>query len=996
MLPRPLAPRVGVATLWLAACLAAPWPAALSPLVGPFAASVAHAQPAPGVRTILPVPPAAVDGETEVVVHALLFADDGTPVVGAKLKAVSSSGRSSDVEDLGGGLYRVAVTPGVVVKPSTVTVTLKGRADVVGAVDLSRTFDVVPGGGGRVQVTTNLTQLTLGQDGQATVSFVFPTGGAAGAAPSANDVLVRASSGEVTAVTPMGNGRFTARYEPPAVNYPHLAILTAVDRRDPQRVFGTAVVRLLGKVDYPVTAPSGANVVLRVGGREFGPVSVGASGQASVPIVVPPGISAASQVTANGGDVQETMIDLRVPSTQRLALFAVPPTLPSDDAVQLPVRVAVYKADGSPDPAAEGLVLAVTAGTVTTPTHVGDGVYEAMFTPPDGRVEVTATLQATLGNAEQSDAVELRLTPAMPASISLTTDPEQLAAGSSVLDVFASLRDAEGNGLDGRDLDLRAIGATGRGKVVDLGGGDYRQGLDAPGPGSVRVQAIARAARSDNALARVLIVPMSNEVGPDEDALFAVISADAFGYPVPSVDVSLSAPDGGEVAPTVSTDANGLAVVSVAPGGASPVRTLRGEAGGIAGVGAAVVGGSGLALLPPSGDAATRQALGMWRGAVATRLVPRDGASGVVAGPSGPPAAVEVQAAPPSIAPGGSTTVTVTVRDAAGAPVEGATVEVFATAGAVPGPVTSLGRGKYQATVTAPAGLAQDVKINVVANDGAAVAVFQLPLGTATGLWGAATAPPAEPAPAPAADDPTPATDKPARERPFLRVRASGLFSGYSYEQAPSDNPGPLFPRSLGWGYDRGAGAVPFGLDTSVRLIVPKLPYLGVQGGFRWSRYAVESPEFDAVINDNVYLARVALVGRYPFEIGREELSIGARVGFRWDDFISFRGCTDPGCDVTYEPVGLPGLDVGGEIGAEFWKMYALVGVTGGFAYGTIPYALNLDVNLGVNITRWFLVDVGLGYTNRNAEVEGADSGEIRGTLRDRQVLGTVGIGFGW
>ena len=175
--------------------------------------------------------------------------------------------------------------------------------------------------------------------------------------------------------------------------------------------------------------------------------------------------------------------------------------------------------------------------------------------------------------------------------------------------------------------------------------------------------------------------------------------------------------------------------------------------------------------------------------------------------------------------------------------------------------------------------------------------------------------------------------------------------------------------------------------------MIPKVPYLGFHGQFRWSRYQVDSDVFSAPAVDNLFAVQLMVVPRLPIAVGDNEISVGARVGFRYDDFVTFRGCTDPGCTVEYRPLGVPGLGAGLEVGAEIWHLYAVLAGQAGFAYGSQPYAANVDFNLGWNLTRNFLVDLGFGWQMRKAELEGEESGTIRGTLSDRQILGTLGVG---
>lgn len=980
----------------------------LTPSMDLASAYAADPLPARGLVSILPVEPLVADGKSPAVVHAVLLTPEGAPVEGARLRALSQGADISGVDEAGGGVYRIALVPSKVSAPGMIELTLKGRSDALGPVEVSRSIEVRPPAERRLSVSSNLPSLTLGQDAYATVSFTVPEG--PGPAPTAEDLVVRASAGEVTSVTPMGSGRFTARYVPPKVNYPHLALLTVVDRRDPQAVYGGTSIRLMGKVDYPVSAPPGANVVLQVGGRDFGPVTVDGTGRAQVPIIVPPGVSEATQITANGGQVTEERLDLRVPATRRQALYPAPSSIPSDSRFRVPLRIAVFLPDGAPDPSA-ALSVTATAGKVSIPTHVGEGIYEVVYTPPDGRVEVEATLQVTLEDGSPGDDLELRLTPPLPSVMSLSTDPVSLSKDGTALDVLVELRAADGVGLAGRDVWLDVVGASPSGGWTDLGGGSYRRSFRAEEGTGVRVEALARSTVSENPVGAVVLLPSSRSVSPGGRLRLHVLSVDRFGQPVADQPVDLSVLSGGGSLPgSVRTGADGLAAVDVRAGGSPDLLSIRATAGAAVGIASVVQADLADApQLPPSGSDRTRLLASAWADNHRSIDVAREGAEGPVVAPpaeppptasSGPVARLEVQAQPDGVVPGDVTRLLIEAFDSEGRPVEGAELDIFATAGAVPGPVEALGGGRYSATLTAPKKLADPVKVNVLAEDGQAVAVVRLTIVDPSQVspWGeAAEAPPPGPTEeATPAPEPALSKGRPEVDRPWLRARASFLASGYGYEQAPGDDPGPLYPNRLGWGLGRGGAAVPLGVDTALRFVSPKLPYVGVQGGFRWSRYEVASPAFDNVVPDNLFLARVAAVGRYPFQIGRDEIGIGARVGFRWDDFILFRGSDEPGSTIEYGPLALPGLDVGLEISAEIWRFYLLASGTAGFAFGTTPYAANVDVNLGYQINRFVGVDIGFAYVNRSSDLEGGTSGVIRGTVRDRHVIGMAGIVVGY
>jgi hypothetical protein len=222
----------------------------------------------------------------------------------------------------------------------------------------------------------------------------------------------------------------------------------------------------------------------------------------------------------------------------------------------------------------------------------------------------------------------------------------------------------------------------------------------------------------------------------------------------------------------------------------------------------------------------------------------------------------------------------------------------------------------------------------------------------------------------------------------------SFALASYSYAQQPTALNGTLLPTELSWGGGNGGAAIPLGGEFATRGFVPSVPYIGWNANFRYVRYSVSSSTFSEDAVDNMFSTKIDLVGRYPFAVGREEISVGARVGFRYDDFVVFRGCNEPGCVVTYEPLGIPGLDVGAEVGAEFWQMYMVAAASAGFAYGTQPYAVGVDVNLGWNVMKNLFIDAGFSWQRRSADLEGTESGEIRGTLSDDQLGATIGVGF--
>jgi hypothetical protein len=980
------------------------------------AAWAADVLPEGGLIEVLPVGDVLGDGSTPAVVHLLALYENGAPMLGLKLKAEVSAGTPGEVIEVGRGLYRFTVTPPQVDAQRTFKVTVRGRTEDRTAVEASREVAVHPAAGGRIGVTLNPAAVTLGVDASATISFQIPVAGIT--PPAAEDLEVRMSAGEISSIVALGDGRYTARFTPPRVNYPHLGILTVVDRRQPDVLRGYGVVPLQGKVDYPVQSKPGATVILRLGEREFGPVTAGSDGRALVPIIVPPGLQKATKITVQGGATTQEELDLGVPEGRRLQAFPVAVGVPSDATVKLPVRFVVLEADGTPDVDA-ALDLTATAGRIGRPVHLGDGVYEAPYTPPDGRVQMAATIQATVpGGTAQSDAAEITLLAALPGRVEVSTEPTQLSADGTGLKVFVRVLAADGTGLSDRQVRVEPAGATLKGPVQDLKGGDYRADLTADGGTNVVVQLVAPPAPSGNALAHVLVLPSAEHLPPDgvTSSALLIATTDAWGYPVPNVPVELAVVEGGGALPSsVTTDAAGLARVYYTAASAAGLVAIEARSGGHVGAAGLVLTGlEDLPDLPPSGTDADLRVQDAWERLRVTTVVQRAGAGGapvaatVDSAPAGALAALAVTTEPATAAPGGTVKVRIRAADASGRGVAGARFDLLATNGARFGVLNDMGGGDYETTLTIPADATERVRVSVLDPAGATSAILELqilggasvaanPWTTDGGSQWAGT--PTEPT-VPPEEEPTRPTrpergprPEPSVDRPLFRGRVSVLAASHQYRQDPSGTAGSLLPTPLAWGGDVGGAAVPLGFELNLRGYVPNAEPLGFVGAFRLARYQVSSVDFNEPAKDNLLAAQVAVIGRAPIPIGGSQLSIGARLGFRWDDFITFRGCTEPGCEVSYDSLGVAGLDAGVEISAEFWKMYTILSGRAGFAYFTVPYAANVDLNLGYNITKNLFIDAGFEWQFRKAELEGKESGNVRGTVADQLYGGTFGVG---
>jgi len=854
------------------------------------------------VMEIVPVGAVAGDGKTPVTVRIFARKADGSSLTGLKGKLLATEGTARSFQSAGDGWYSFEFTPPSTTQPVDVKLTVKA-----GSLSSMIEVPVYPAGKSSLSVRANPESLILGRADSATLSFAIQ-----GDVPSAELEIV-ASSGEISDLTDMGGGTYSARYLPPSVNYPHLAVISVVAKDRPDLV-GATVVRLQGAVDFPVSAEAGSSVVLKIADGDYGPVKMDAQGKGKVPIIVSPGINEARKIVVHDGARDESPFDLKIPQTRRIAFVPQPGGIPMDGGSH-PVRVVVRKADGSPEGGAQ-LQLTVPQGDLSAVRHLGDGVYEADYTPSAaGDITFTADLPGTKKNQ-----IEL-VVPVLPAL------PDRIG-----WDKLLSLPPSAGV-------------ATG-----------------------------------------VVLVPQARVLAADGSAtttLF-VAAVDAFGYPVPGSKISLSA-SAGSVQGSITTNDRGVGtVVYTAPSEAGVVR-VRAKAGKYS-------SNTGLVATTTPIDITWPRSAGL-QGEWEVRL-PTESSGGAVsvaaltptpepksstpepAAASADVTALELEL-PESVAPGSKLQVIAIAKTGAGLGVPGKSLDFLTNTGTF-GAVEDLGGGRYQAELAIPKKSSGELKISVVAPSGTMErATLSIDPGAV----------------APKQD---PVVRKPKAEpadTPMVRARFGAVAGSYRYAQRPSDTPGPLLPGSLVVGGPDGGRAAPLGgIEGDIRAWF--LPYVGARFGFRATGYSITADAFSNDAPDWLYHLRADLNARYPFEVGEDQFWIGATGGFQFDDFIVFKGCLEAGCEVNFEPITLPGLEIGAELGGEVGPVFFVGGLTRGFAFGNVGYRTGVDADVGLEVHDNVFVDLGMSVVTRRLPIEGETSGTPFGQIDDNQLVGRLSVGF--
>lgn len=1003
----------------------------ISGLVSPHTtAGIAWADPVfEGVGVIELLQPTALvgDGTTAVDLYVLALGPDGKPIAGIKGKPTASAGTTTDLAELGAGLYKFTFTAAKADAKQSVTLSLKTKLPSKEPLARTWTVSVATPTSRQLSVAANPTTITLGQDRTASVSLNLAGGDRQ--ALAGVDVRAAVTVGTLENVTNLGGGQFSALYTAPSTPYPQVLLITAVDKRDPGRTFGSAAVPLQGKADFPVQVGANSRVILKIAGREFGPIQADAQGRARVPIIVPPGAGTATKTEiAADGKVTEEPLDLKIPESRRLAMFPTATAVPADGRLGIPVRVLVVTPDGKPD---ENAVLAMTAtaGSLSQPKHEGAGVYVATFTPPTSNANTQVTLTVTLpsGSTVQSDSTTLNLVPVRPAKVALSSEPATLAATADGFKVFAKVTAPDGQGLGARAVTFNVNGGKVK-EVKDLRNGDYQATFATTGTGPVELSASVATASTGNPFAHVLLVPGKDRIANDgvSPLLLTVATVDDYGYPVGNVPVNLRLLGGdGNIPSSATTGADGTVQVYYTAGRKAQAVSIEATANDANAAVTVVQAPTTLALpdLPTSAPKAVATLVDEWAAATAPFRIERDGVTGAVMMPVALPAAagdrptkLAISSDPATISAGGTITLKLNLQNAEGRGVGGAQLDFLTSAGVI-GAVSDVGNGNYTATLSVPAGTAGEVKVSVATRDGLLSQFMRIPVGGADPGWSAANPfatsgdPYAQqPATTPVAAPPLPApvtkvekvkpvkperTPAPEGEFPWLRVRGGYLISGYSYDQQPLQATTGLFPKPIQ------LDALSQGFNVNGRVWLPMVKYVGAEVQVKSSRYSLDPaplcaalgrPCADAaLVGDWVTDVRGLVVGRYPFEAGASQFWIGARAGYDLSDVQAIQSKQNS-VDLTQVPIS--SLAVGAELGANIGpKLFFHTDFTEYLAGGTTPFDTTFNVEGGYAFLPnvYFSIAYDLGFrkiavldTNNNKIGEVTDVSGVLSSTNDQ------------
>ncbi len=1008
---------------------------------------------AAGGISILPPGPITANG-SRVTLTLMVSETGGKLSNGVRFKGSSASaGRfDSECSQVGPGTYSCGYTTPEGGAAREATLKVKARLSAGEELEAAFPLALVSEAKGRVTMNATPDRVILTQDPTSTLLFNITDKG--GNAIEGVDLAASANVGDVQAITPLTGGNYSAIYVPPATPFPQVAIVSVWDRANPGRTYGFFTIPLVGKVSYPVNAQApGVTLIFKVGDQTFPPAVTDASGVASVPITVPPGVTYAEVELIQATGARSTQkIDLQVPAFNRLALGALPEFLTADGESKTKIRL--FTVDGRGRPAdGQNIQISTTQGTVDEVRFVRDGIYEATLTVPKLDTTSRATITAVLvgQEASSSDSAEIGLEPGTPDALTLTSDPAQITPKVTKSTLTATISESAGTPSETYKVEFRTMeGPLGNPRAA--GPGVFQ--ADVPVAWNVKktVSAIVAIRGNRRAVDGVVAFPIEDVVLTGQKMPITVVSLDQYGNPVADVALNVTViGGGGSVTTSVQTNDKGLGTVLYSAGPLPGLATVRFDAGSGAAYevplwqsqepvkdlhfpvsggqdqgkrvarwrklhASITLGADQVAeVAPPAGGGDA-----VWGAGTATATetpVVQDGGS---ATPAGAAATIHVSTVPGSVpANGGTVNLLVRVVDSGGILVAGEQVILLADGGTISNKVHN-GDGTTSALLTVPGGFTRpQVQVTATRPAGDLAGFATVTVGGA-----AAVAEKQPRAKKPKEPKAAVAGDSDRTKNRFAQVSVGWAPGAYLYDATPCSQAGdgdcsPVADSLLN-GFDflktriRAATLGSFNVKGEIFPI----EYVGAAVSYTRLSYTTS---FEASTGggggycathfcDGMNFLNIDLQGRLPLLKQQGPLDILARVGYMAQDVVMFRRVLDSADGVKkpqFDTVSLHGLRIG--LGARYtiipllrphvdYNMTIGLGASFSGANFALTGVTNHNLAVGVNIFpfKGLLLDVSYEMTTRSLTLRYPNELNISQRGRINEQSHTARISAGW
>jgi hypothetical protein len=273
------------------------------------------------------------------------------------------------------------------------------------------------------------------------------------------NVVLKVNVGSVTQPVLEDDGVWRATWQPPAGEGPQVALFHAAVEQGTSRSVRWLSLPVHGRHLLRVQAPPRARVQVSLGGATFGPVKAEARGEASVPVVVPPGVTSAQVTTLSPSRRPQTQtVPLPFPASPRIWL--VPPQQAPLGGRPVPLEGFVVDGEGRPATPLPPLVVSVRQGSLGPIQAKEGGTFEVAYTALRSGESPVDISVSTLAEPERPFTLQLEPRPAPPTAVASAAPPgpEKARLARWRPSVGLSLV-AHGNGGDSKGLGLRLEGS---------------------------------------------------------------------------------------------------------------------------------------------------------------------------------------------------------------------------------------------------------------------------------------------------------------------------------------------------------------------------------------------------------------------------------------------------------------------------------------------------------------------------------------------------------
>jgi|GEM_PF-4248874 len=932
----------------------------------------------------------------------------------------TSVGANTKLTHIGNGIYE-AVLSGITLKKVTdVQITIKGKG-------LSKTWKDrwTPKASGSISIKPTLSNIVLSKKEKSIPIDITVKG------PDPDKAVLRfkASTGKVKDLKNLGNGNYRAQYIPYEKNLaPKSIIITVSDQRNPQTLYGATSFPASSKINLPVDAMPNSKVQLDIDGTKSKIITTDENGKATFDVLVPPNIKKATLITIEPTS-REDEVDLKIPIQRRLVFIPPSKNLPCNQPTT--IRYFALDENGKPDSNNKNTI-SVNVGSVGKSKHIGDGLYEAIYTPNLVTKSSKVTLRA---DDEKKTKYSFSINAMRPERLILQPEQKILGPKAKEMTLKAQLLGARHAPLSDRKMVIKSSDAKLK-KLKKQQFGRYTGILSTELNSNISLIAHVRDKTSKNPVEGFVIDAQSLRFAP-KSAPFTmiIVSHDGFGAPVAKVPFNIKAIRGDvTISQVKATNKRGFAYVTITPGKKEGPVLLRISNDHISSdhliFQMRETTAPSLQSTLISGTSLDRDIVSQWRSSIAFLQVPREESEEKSAGKI-TPKKIKITHSPSTGRPGGEARLDINVLDKKGKGLPNVKLKAFSSLGKISA-IKDLGGGNYEAIINIPNIIQSDIDIEVVAGRNVRE---QLTFPVSKGEARKKTFPKPEviaksPPKKSVKKDvqtkaPVVAPSKPPKQRvqkpkkpftwpsfqlpkfqmptrgttsePQLSLSLGTTLGIYNYIQNPFVADGQLYSERIAFSRDitgsSPANNIGFFLRArgNTQSFLPSLsPFLMLEARTLSYNYAVQLEEFNDPIRDWNSQIDLHIIPRYSFNFSDHRGHLGARLGYTLDDVMLFQQKIDGdrvdlsissvpvqgpsfGLDLSYSPpIGLD-IDINGG-----------VGLAGGI------YRKEAGIQLSYNLGAINL-EAGYRWNERTIIIEG--SSEDLGDVRDDLSIGFLGVG---